>query len=55
MTRFAGDHIQRCNQCRAPYSYYCAACDEWLCEECEPYALQLAAVEKEMAIEPRAH
>lgn len=44
---------QRCNQCgsRAYETYYCKHTDEYLCEECEAYALKMVAEEENAEFE----
>jgi hypothetical protein len=38
LTRYS---LMRCNQCNARDAAYCKAADEYLCEECEAFALEL--------------
>ena len=38
----------RCIHCSRPGAEYSKPCDEYLCEECLPYALELAALTEAM-------
>jgi hypothetical protein len=52
MNLLARDERQWCNQCRGTnHTYYCAPTDEYLCEECEVYALKMVAEEENRELE----
>lgn len=52
MNLLARDDRQRCNKCDNPAeTYYCRHTDEYLCEECEVYALKMVAEEEEREFE----
>jgi len=49
---YPNEDRQNCNQCDSPTeTYYCKHTDEYLCEECEAYALKMVAEEEEQEFE----
>lgn len=48
MTHSPGDSfiVQRCNQCRSAHAEYCKATDEYLCEPCFEFAVEMVEKEK---------
>ncbi len=52
MNLLARDDRQWCNQCQGTKNtYYCKHTDEYLCEECETYALKIFSEEEEREFE----